>query len=260
MRSGVRCSAGVRAAPTLKRRRPAPTTIAKPSTVSGALAPWSRAMPAPITGTESPTKSAISSAEVIARRSSGAAASSTRPVVPLKTAPAPAPMSAPPTRNSARLGVDRRTDMTRSTRPTSIESMPEGEHARGRQLVVAHWETTPEEKTRNSVAPDSACDGWPSVVARKSPERPANSPFAEKAARVAAAAGMGILARGDEPVARCAAVARRTPARPSRARPPGRSARSRRARRRRGTARSAAGSPTPPDSRRAADRRRARRR
>jgi hypothetical protein len=37
---------------------PRPTRIAKPSTVFGVLAPWSSAIPAPITGTESPTKSA----------------------------------------------------------------------------------------------------------------------------------------------------------------------------------------------------------
>jgi hypothetical protein len=34
---------------------PSPTMIAKPSTVSGALAPRSSATPAPITGTASPT-------------------------------------------------------------------------------------------------------------------------------------------------------------------------------------------------------------
>jgi hypothetical protein len=46
--------------------------------------------------------------EVNARRLSGGAAWSTRPVVPLKTAPAPAPIRAPLSRNSARLGLARR--------------------------------------------------------------------------------------------------------------------------------------------------------
>jgi len=45
------------------------------------------------------------------------------------------------------------------------------------------------------------------VVARKSPERPANSSDAEKAVRVAAAAGSGILAEVAEPAARRFAVA-----------------------------------------------------
>src|SRR6266566_8750528 len=62
---------------------PGPTRTAKPSTVFAVLAPWSSATPAPITGTESPTKSAMSNSAVIATRFSGAVPSSTRPVVPL---------------------------------------------------------------------------------------------------------------------------------------------------------------------------------
>src|SRR6185312_13296887 len=69
---------------------PSPTRTANPSTVSGALAPSSSAIPA----------------------------------VPLKTAPEPAPISAPAIRNSARLGADRRTETTSSTRPASREAVP----------------------------------------------------------------------------------------------------------------------------------------
>jgi hypothetical protein len=46
---------------------------------------------------------------------------------------------------------------------------------------------------RNRVAPDSACEGRLSVVAKKSPDSPAKRPFAEKADSVAAAAGIGSL-------------------------------------------------------------------
>ena len=131
----------------------------------------------------------------MARRSSGAAASRTMPVVPLKTAPAPAPMSAPDIRNSARLGLERRTEVTSRTRPTSIEVVPS---ARTREPADWWWpagSATPQENTRNSVAPARACEGCPSVVARKRPESPANSPIAENAARVAAAAGTGSRGR-----------------------------------------------------------------
>ena len=113
-----------------------------------------------MTGTESPTKSAISNSAVIATRFSGAVPSSTSPVVPLKTAPAPAPIRAPLTRKSARLGVERRTAITRSTRPTSIEIVPSANTRDARSLAVASCDTTPDEKTMNSVAPASACDGW----------------------------------------------------------------------------------------------------
>src|ERR1700759_1070992 len=47
---------------------PSPTRMANPSTVSGALAPRSRATPAPITGTASPTWSAMSRSDVKQRR------------------------------------------------------------------------------------------------------------------------------------------------------------------------------------------------
>ncbi len=64
-------------------------------------------------------------------------------------------------------------------------------------LVVASWETTPQENTRNSVAPARACEEWPRVTVRMSPASPANRPLAAKAARVPAAAGMGSLAERD---------------------------------------------------------------
>jgi hypothetical protein len=64
---------------------------------------------------------------------------------------------------------------------------------------VASWDATPQAKRRKSAAPDNACEGWCSVVARKSPDSPANRPFAAKAARVAAAAGTGSLTLCREP-------------------------------------------------------------
>ena len=118
----------------------------------------------------------------MARRFSGALAASTTPVVPLKTAPAPPPMSAPLIKNRARFGVERRTETTRSMRPTSIEIMPSASTREACSLAVINWEATPQENTRKSVAPDSACEGWCSVVARNSPASPANRPLAAKAA------------------------------------------------------------------------------
>ena len=84
--------------------------MANPSTVLDELAPSLSAMPAPTTGTESPTKSAMSRSAVMWSRFSGALVSSTMPVVPLNTAPDPAPISAPPTKKSARFGMVSRTE------------------------------------------------------------------------------------------------------------------------------------------------------
>jgi hypothetical protein len=133
----------------------------------------------------------MSRSDVIATRLSGGLAASTIPVVPLNTAPEPAPISAPATRNSARLGVDRRTETTSSTRPVSIEIVPRASTRDAGSLVVASCDATPLANTRKSARPDSACEDWCSVVARKSPDSPANRPFAAKAARVPAAAGTG---------------------------------------------------------------------
>ncbi len=64
---------GQSCAPLGRRRRAqpeietaSPTRIANQRTVSDALAPWSSAMPAPMTGTESSTNSAMRSADVMA--------------------------------------------------------------------------------------------------------------------------------------------------------------------------------------------------
>jgi hypothetical protein len=140
----------------------------------------------------------MSRSDVIATRLCGGLASSTIPVVPLKTAPEPAPISAPPIRNNARFGVERRTETTSSTRPVSMETVPSASMREA--FRVASWDITPQAKSRKSAAPDSACEGWCSVVARKSPDSPANRPFAEKAARVPAAAGIGSLTLLREPV------------------------------------------------------------
>jgi hypothetical protein len=104
-----------------------------------------------------------------------------------------------------------------------------------------------------AVAPDSAREGRRSVVARKSPDSPANRPVAEKAAMVAAAAGTGSRTARGEPAGRLSVAARGAgapvsgaAATPIRATAP--SARTG------GRARSAAASPTAPGSRRAAGR------
>jgi hypothetical protein len=130
-------------------------------------------------------------AEVIAMRLSGGLAASTSPVVPLKTAPEPAPISPPAMRNKARLGADRRTETTSRVRPATMEAMPSPSTPEAGSLTVASWDATPQVNTTKSAAPESACAGWCSVVARKSPDSPANRPLAEKAARVPAAAGTG---------------------------------------------------------------------
>ena len=205
---------------------PRPTRMAKPSTVFGALAPWSSATPAPITGTESPTKSAMSSSEVIATRFSGAVPSSTRPVVPLKTAPAPAPIRPPLTRNSARLGRRKAHGRHEQHETDEHRDRAEREHARRaqprRRELGRHPRREDDEQRRARQA--RATDGR-SVVARNSPDSPAKSPLAAKAARVAAPAGTGSLTGNGARAGR-----RRTP---SPARPRGRPARPPRARSRR---------------------------
>src|SRR5260370_14947777 len=90
----------------------------------------------------------MSRADVIATRLSGGLASSTIPVVPLKTAPEPAPISAPRMRNSARLGADRRTETTSSARPASMEIVPRASTRDACSLAVASWDATPQENNR----------------------------------------------------------------------------------------------------------------
>ena len=75
-----------------------------------------------------------------------------------------------------------------------MEIVPRARTRDAGSLAIASWEAAPEKYTRNSVAPERACDGWPNVVARMSPASPANRPLAAKAARVPAAAGTGKLA------------------------------------------------------------------
>ena len=71
--------------------------------------------------------------------------------------------------------------------------VPSANTREARSLAVASCDSTPAVKTMNSVAPASACEGWWKVVARSSPDSPAKSPLAAKAARVAAPAGTGSL-------------------------------------------------------------------
>ena len=40
-----------------------------------------------------------------------------------------------------------------------MKIMPSASTRDARSLVVDNWDTTPAENTRNSVAPDSACEG-----------------------------------------------------------------------------------------------------
>src|SRR3954465_14509663 len=71
----------------------------------------------------------------------------------------------------------------------------------------------------NSVAPGGACGGRGNVVASSSPDKPAKSPLAAKAARVAAPAGRGILAEKGARLAAGAPVSGAA-ARPSKATAP----------------------------------------
>jgi hypothetical protein len=76
-----------------------------------------------------------------------------------------------------------------------MEIMPSASTRDARSLVVANWDTTSVENTRNGgVAPTAHVrDGRRRVVARKSRDSPANRPLAEKAPMVAAAAGTASL-------------------------------------------------------------------
>ena len=182
-----------RAAAPRRRRRPARRGWRSRAPCPARLRPGRVRLPAPITGIESPTKSAISSSDVIATRSSGAARFEHEPGRPLEDgARARADQAAADQeqrearRREAHGGHEQHeTDEHRDR--------AEREHARRPQPAVASCDTTPAENTRNSVAPASACDGWWNVVARNSPDSPAKSPLAAKAARVAAPAGTGSL-------------------------------------------------------------------
>jgi hypothetical protein len=97
---------------------------------------------------------------------------------------------------------------------------------------------------RNRVAPDSACEGRLSVVAKKSPDSPAKRPFAEKRPTVSrrqleSGACSTTVSNGSPVPSSFEEWACR-----SRARPPGRSGRPPPTRRTRGRARSTASSPT----------------
>ena len=74
-----------------------------------------------------------------------------------------------------------------------MEIVPRASTCEVRSRAVASWASTPQAKTRKSAEPASAREGRFRVVARKSPDSPAKSPLAEKAASVPAAAGAGSL-------------------------------------------------------------------
>jgi hypothetical protein len=54
--------------------------------------------------------------------------------------------------------------------------------------MVASWAMTAAQKTANSVAPASACEGWLSATTRNRPASPANSPIAAKTMNALSAA------------------------------------------------------------------------
>ena len=89
-----------------------------------------------------------------------------------------------------------------------MEIVPNASTRDAASLLVPSWAATPAANTRNSVAPDSACEVWCSVVARMSPDSPANRPDAAKAAIVPAAAGTGSRTRRTGPAGRSLAAAR----------------------------------------------------
>src|SRR3984885_10136509 len=107
--------------------------------------------------------------DVIATRLSGGLDLRQIPVDPLKAAPEPAPIAAPPLSASARLGGARCTETTSSARPASIEIVPRASTRDACSPAMASWEATPQENNRKSEAPDNASEGWCSVVARKRP-------------------------------------------------------------------------------------------
>jgi hypothetical protein len=74
-----------------------------------------------------------------------------------------------------------------------MESVPSASTRDADHRFVDNWATTPAVNTRNSAVPESACEVRCSVVARMSPDSPANRPDAAKAAIVPPAAGTGSL-------------------------------------------------------------------
>ena len=111
-------------------------------------------------GTESPTKSAMSNSEVIATRFSAC-----RPVE--HEAGRPFEDSARARADQAPADQEERKARGRKAHgdhekheTTSIEIVPSANTRDARILAVASWDSTPDEKTTNSVAPASACEGW----------------------------------------------------------------------------------------------------
>ena len=167
---------------------PIATAIAKARSVPRGLTPSASATPAPTIGIDIPTKPARNSPLSASARLSGRAMRMTVPTAPLKIAPAPAPITAPPIMNNVRLGVGSHTAVTVTARPSSISAMPARSPRRTDHPAVASCATTPAQKTPNTVAPARACEGWCSATSRKWPDKPVNSPNAAKTVNALSAA------------------------------------------------------------------------
>ncbi len=238
MATRVASRLSARAAPSSPHPAPAtpsPTRMAKPSTVFGALAPWSSATPAPITGTESPTKSAISSSDGHRHAVLGSRPVEHEPGRPLEDGARARADQAPLTRNSARLGVERRTAVTSSTRPTSIEIVPSANTRDARSLAVASCDTHPrgehDEQRRAGQCVRGAVEGG----GEEQPGQPGEQPVRREGGK-----GRRACRHGKPDLTNGARTLGRRRHWPSRARRRGRPARPLRARSRRGRAASAA--------------------
>ena len=74
-----------------------------------------------------------------------------------------------------------------------MEIVPSASTRDACSLPVANWDTTPQENTRNSVAPDSACEGRCKRGGEEEPGQPGEQPSRGESCDVAAAAGTGSL-------------------------------------------------------------------
>jgi len=168
--------------------------MANPSTVLGAAGALVQRDSGSDHRNRESTKSAMSRSDVMAEAVFGCARFEHDSGGPLEHCTGSSAESAHPRSGRGRgSGSTGRTETNEKDETYEHEDGAECEHAGRLQLGRYQLGHHSAENTRNSVAPDSA---WRMVErgARKSPDSPANSPFAEKAASVPAAAGTGSLA------------------------------------------------------------------
>src|SRR4029077_1956829 len=167
---------------------PTLTAIPKTRIVTFGVTWRASMMPAPTTGNEIPTYAAKNTPVSDSAVRSGGEMLMTVPTAPLKIAPDPAPISAPPAMNKPRDGGRSHTARTASAIPMTIDAIPASRSRVTDQVTVRNWAATPAPNITHTTPPARAKDAWCSVTARNSPARPANRPNPANATNVLSAA------------------------------------------------------------------------